>query len=195
MSNIRAAFRQNLERFVALEEAEFEHFYQCFKPHQVRKGTILLNEGQHCKQVYFLGTGCMKYFYLVDGIERIGQFFFEGTWVSDLYSFLSQTPSKMNLSTIEDSHLLSITHPQLQQCYEDIPKLERFGRLLIEYTFISSQQRSASFLTQTPTEKYLQLVRTRPKVIQRIPQYMIAAYLGIKPESLSRIRKKIAQKS
>ena len=156
----------------------------------LKKGEVLFREGQRCDYLYFVVEGLLKYFYLVDGEERIGQFFFENAWATDLYSFLSREGSKMNMGAIETSTLLAFSRAAIQQLYKDIPKLERFGRLMVEHTFVSSQQRSASFLTLSHAERYELIVRTRPKVIARVPQYMIAAYLGIKPESLSRIRKK-----
>lgn len=187
---MEAAFRASVARFVRLEEVEFQHFYQQMTVVTLQKGEQLFREGRRCDYAYFVVEGLLKYYYMVDGEERIGQFFFENAWTGDLFSFISRQPSKMNMSAIEDSTLLAISYDKMQQLYKDLPKIERFGRLLVEHTFVSSQQRSASFLTLSPTERYDLIECTRPKVIARVPQYMIAAYLGIKPESLSRIRKK-----
>ena len=191
---MKEIFEKNISNFVALTTDELERFFNSLSTEKIKKGNHLLSEGEQCRNVYFIVEGCMKYYYLIDGEEKIGQFFFEGAWISDLFSFLTRQPSVMNISAIEHSELLSLSYEQMQLLYIEIPKLERFGRLLIEQTFIASQRRSASFLTKSPTEKYQHLINTRPKVINRVPQYMIASYLGIKPESLSRIRKKLAEK-
>ena len=183
----------NLNKFVTLDQGEFDHFYSSLVLKELKKGEHLFYAGNICRDVYFIVNGCLMYYYSVNGEQKIGQFFFEGTWIGDLYSFLSKNPSKMNVSAIEPSSLLALSYENMQKLYVEIPKLERFGRLLIEQTFIHSQQRSASFLTKSPTEKYLTLVKSRPKVVSRVPQYMIASFLGIKPESLSRIRKKLAK--
>lgn len=187
---IEANLRTQMARFVRLTDDEFQHIYQAAKVVQISKGEVLFREGERCDYLYFVGEGLLKYFYMVDGEERIGQFFFENAWAVDLYSFLSREVSKMNMGAIENSTLLAWSYDTVQQLYEDCPKFERFGRLMVEHTFVSSQQRSASFLTLSHAERYELIVQTRPKVIARVPQYMIAAYLGIKPESLSRIRKK-----
>lgn len=192
--SIREQLKNSIERFVKLGEEEFEHCFRFFKQIEIKKGAQILTQGDYCNHIYFIIEGCMKYFYVTDGEERIGQFFFENGWFTDLYSFLDRAPSKMNLGAIENSKLLSLHYDDLQTIYREVPKMERFGRLQTEYTFVNSQQRSASFLTQSPAENYQHLVNTRPKVVSRVPQYMIASYLGIQPKSLSRIRKKIAKK-
>ena len=186
-------FKAHIAQFVSLDDDEFDRFYETLTPFQVKRKEILVQAGEVANYAYFLVEGCMRYYYVTNGEEQIGQFFFEGAWAGALFSFLSREPSRMYFDAIEDSVLLGLNNDRIQRTYTEIPKLERFGRMLVEKTFISSQQRSASFLTQSPTEKYQHLVATRPKVVARIPQYMIASYLGIKPESLSRIRKKIAR--
>lgn len=187
---MEAIFRTHLAHFVRLTEEEFQQMYQLAKVIHIPKGEVLFREGQRSDHLYFVVEGLLKYFYMVDGEERIGQFFFENAWAGDLYSFLSREASKMSIGAIENSTLLAWSYDTMQQLYDANHKFERFGRLMVEHIFVSSQQRSASFLTLSHAERYELIVKTRPKVIARVPQYMIAAYLGIKPESLSRIRKK-----
>ncbi len=184
--------KTSLERLLPLSREEFIAFAMLLTERRLVKREPLLRAGEVCNQIAFVNQGCLRYYYLKDGNEFNGQFFFEGAWVGDYQSFLTGQPSIQYIDALEDANLLVISRADLQRLYTEQPRFERFGRLLAENVVVGSQRRTASLLFDTPEERYLKLITERPKVVERIPLHHIASYLGIKPESLSRIRKRLA---
>ena len=184
--------KENLSQFVDLTPSEFEKITQQFVYKSLKKKEVLLQEGEVCRNAYFISRGCLRYFFNLEGEDKTGQFFFEGAWYTDFESYITGQPSSENIQALEASELLLLSRKSLLQLFDEIPKLERFGRLIAENAFLGVKARNNSFLNQTPEERYQTLLRESPKVISRIPQHYIASYLGIKPESLSRIRKRMA---
>ncbi len=180
-----------LSQFISLNKAEQDFFVSKLIVQECNKKELILQEGQICKYAYFINYGCIRYYYNVDGQENTAQFFFENGWYTDYDSFLTGKPTNQNIETLEKTQLLLLAAKDLQQLYIDIPKFERFGRLMAENAFLGIRQRSEILENQTAEERYLTLMKERPKVFERIPQHYIASYLGIKPPSLSRIRKRI----
>lgn len=185
--------QDKIRQVVALDESELAQFVGRFQKKELAKDDYYCQEGQVMKSVAFVGQGILRYFYIKDGEEKTGQFFFEQGWVADYYSFLTQSPSNMFIQAIEDAVLYTLSYEDMQSLYVEVPKTEKFGRVMAEQLFIGTQRRNRSLLSDSPAERYMELVRDRPKVIENIPLYMIASYLGIQPESLSRIRKRISQ--
>ena len=183
-----AALRTLLQALIPLTEADYAAFATALQPLTLAKKQFLLREGEVCRQVAFVERGGLRYFYTVEGEERTGQFFFEGSWYADYDSFLDQKPARQSIEAIEPTRLWLLARADLYRLYEERPVFERFGRLMAEQAYRGSKARSAGLLNQTPTERYEQLVRERPELVQRVSQRLIATYLGIKPESLSRIR-------
>lgn len=182
---------KRLSQFITLEKSEQDHFVSKLQVKEYNKKELVLQEGQVCKYAYFINTGCLRYYYNVEGQENTAQFFFENGWYTDYDSFLTGKPTKQNIETLEKTQLLLISAKDLHQFYIDMPKFERFGRLMAESAFLGIRQRSEMLENQTAEERYLTLMKDRPKVFERIPQHYIASYLGIKPPSLSRIRKRL----
>jgi CRP/FNR family transcriptional regulator, anaerobic regulatory protein len=182
---------KHISRFVSLDPSEQDYFTSKLQVKHLNKKELLLQEGQVCRNSYFINEGCMRYFYNVDGQENTGQFFFENGWYADYESYLTGKPSKQNIETLEKTELLVLSKVDLEHLFIEIPKFERFGRLMAEYAFLGLSRRTEILLNETPEERYQSLIKERPKVFQRIPQHYIASYLGIKPQSLSRIRKRI----
>jgi CRP/FNR family transcriptional regulator, anaerobic regulatory protein len=182
---------KRLAQFITLDKSEQDYFVSKLQVKEYKRKELVLQEGQICKYAYFINYGCLRYYYNVEGQENTAQFFFENGWYADYESFLSSKPTKQNIETLEKSELLLLSAKDLQQLYVDIPKFERFGRLMAENAFLGIRQRSEMLENQTAEERYLTLMKERPKVFERIPQHYIASYLGIKPPSLSRIRKRI----
>jgi CRP/FNR family transcriptional regulator, anaerobic regulatory protein len=182
----------SLVGLLPLTPEEFIHFVTLLTPRRLSKHEHYLQAGEVCTHIAFINQGSMRYYYLKDGNEFNGQFFFEGSWIGEYQSFLTGQPSLQYFDALENVELLVMHHRDLQKLYADLPKFERFGRALAENVVIGSQHRTASLLFDTPEERYLKLISDRPKVVERIPLYHIASYLGIKPESLSRIRKRLA---
>lgn len=184
--------KTSLERLLPLSRDEFITFASLLTQRRLAKHEPFLRAGDVCTHIAFISRGCLRYYYLKEGSEFNGQFFFEGAWVGDYHSFLTGQPSVQYIDALEEAELLIMSRADLLALYDQQPRFERFGRLLAENVVIGSQRRTASLLFDTPEERYLKLITERPKVIERIPLHHIASYLGIKPESLSRIRKRLA---
>lgn len=183
---------KRLAQFISLDKREQDVFISKILVRSYKKKELVLQEGEICRYAYFINTGCLRYYYNVDGQENTAQFFFENGWYTDYHSFLTGKPTLQNIETLEETELLLLSAKDLQQFYIDMPKFERFGRLMAENAFLGIRQRSEMLENMTAKERYLALMKERPKVFERIPQHYIASYLGIKPPSLSRIRKEIA---
>lgn len=158
------------------------------------KGSILLKEGEISMEAYFVLEGCVRQYFLIEGEEKTNNFFSEEQWVISVNSMTNNRPSKHFLECCEDSILVVGNREKEEALYKQFPKLETISRKVMEKVFAEQQELSGSYFTDSPEERYLKLIQTRPELIQRIPQYMIASYIGVKPESLSRIRKRLAQK-
>ena len=154
-----------------------------------------MQEGDVCKYMAFVEAGLLRS-YNVDekGIEHMIQFAWEGWWIADTYSFLSGEPAAYNIDAIEDAELLLITLPHFEAMLEKVPTMERYFRILFQKNIISKERRLINSITYTAEEKYRRLTEDRPELVQRIPQNLVASYLGITPETLSRIRKALSQK-
>lgn len=182
---------QQLSRIVTLNEQEWHAFEKKLTSKRLKRKEFLWLEGDTCRAVYFIHTGCLRYFYNVDGEERTGQFFFENSWYTDYESFLSEQPSNLNVQALEISELWVLSRSALYELYEEYPKMERFGRIMAEQAYLGARKSNLSLRAESPEERYLKLIQERPKVIERVALQYIASYLGIQPESLSRIRKRL----
>jgi CRP-like cAMP-binding protein len=178
-----------------LEKQESDFFQTLITRKTLKKKQILLRSGDSCTSIYFINSGCLRYFYLVDGEEKTAQFFFENGWYTDYESFLSGDPTENFVDAIEDSELLCLEKTELQTLYSTVPKFERFGRIMAENAYLGIRYRTKTLTNLNAEQRYLKLISDRPKVFERIPQYYIASYLNIKPQSLSRIRKRLSEKS
>lgn len=158
------------------------------------KGTILLREGEISSEAYFVLDGCVRQYFLVDGEEKTNNFFMEEQWVISMQSMTYSAPSKHFLACVDECTLVVGNREKEELLYSQFPKLATISRKVMEKVFAEQQELSGSYFTDTPEERYLNLMQTRPELLQRIPQYIIASYIGVKPESLSRIRKRLALK-
>jgi CRP-like cAMP-binding protein len=177
---------------VTLNAAEFDVCKTFFIPKKIRKKQTLLLEGDICTYNAFIEKGILRS-YTIDekGHEHIVQFAFEGWWITDLSSFLMGEHSTYTIEAIEDSELLLLTAAAREDLMNALPAFERYQRLLLENAYIALQARVNSALTATAEEKYIKLTTSYPDIVARVPQHMIASYLGLTPETLSRVRKQI----
>lgn len=183
-----------LSRHIQLTDEEKELLWQAVTLRKYRKRQYVLQAGDVCRQENFVVSGCLRAYYIDDaGTEHIIMFAVEDWWTSDLLSFLTQTPSKLNIDALEDSEVLQIEHSALEALYLKIPKLERFFRIMMQNAYIAQQQRILFNISKTAKERYLYFIEKYPKLEQRLPQHQIAAYLGITPEFLSQIRKQLSE--
>ena len=158
------------------------------------KDQYIVQQGDICKTECFILSGCTKNFYVDDeGQEHIVMFAIEDWWTSDMGSFITQTPADYNIQCIENTELFQISYDIIEELYIEIPKLERFFRKIIERALVASQKRIVSNFSLTAKERYLLFKETYPKIEQRVPQYMIASYLGITKEFLSKIKSQLIQ--
>lgn len=165
-----------------------------FHKKELNKGEYLLETGNVCRHVFFIEVGLVRYYINDDGVEQTTYFNKENDFVCDNISFLTQIPSLVNIQALEDSTIWMISHEGMQRFYKEVSTGERFGRLAIEQVFVSLASQIGALYSNTSEERYHQFIINYPDVAQRIPQYYIASYIGIKPQSLSRIRKRISAK-
>lgn len=158
------------------------------------KGRLLLREGQVAVDSYHLVEGCVRKYYLMDGEERTTAFFTEGQSIASMTSYINQTPADHYLECVEDCTMLVLNYHQEKRLLQQHPRLESIFRVATEQEYGKNQALLAHYITKSPEERYLHLLETRPELIHRVPQYHLASYLGVKPESLSRIRKRLAKR-
>ena len=178
---------------VQLTEEEETLCRSFFIPKKLRKKQYLLQEGDIAKYGAFVEKGILRS-YTIDekGNEHIMQFAFEGWWIADQYSLLTGEPAVYTIDALEDSELLLLTRQAQDEMMERIPKLEKYFRILLQNSVIASQRRLIGSLSKSAEARYNDLVQSCPSIPQRVPQHMMASYLGITPETLSRIRKQLS---
>ncbi len=187
---------ENIERRnVRLSETETAIVKSLFIHRHFRKHQYLLQEGQISTNEYFINRGLTRT-YRVDeqGYEHILQFSPEEWWAGDLASFFDGTPSLYNVDCIEPTDVLGITKQDLETLFEEVPKMNVYFRVLYERSIVSYNNRLTSTMTKSASERYYEFVERYPQVEQRVPNHQIASFLGITPQSLSRIRKRSMQK-
>ncbi|WP_417237113.1 Crp/Fnr family transcriptional regulator [Bizionia paragorgiae] len=183
-----------ISRYLELTNEEALAFAECIPIKSFKKGDILLREGQVCRDSYFVIEGCVRKYYIIDGDERTTAFYVEDESIASLQSYTNKTPANHYFECVEDCRLAVLNYEKEQELFKRVPKYEALCRMSMEDDFGEQQEALAKFITSSPEERYKNLLETRPDLIQRVPQYHLASYLGVKPESLSRIRKRIAKK-
>ena len=185
-----------IAKYVNLTNAEEDFLTSRLTSRKYLKGQYILNQGDISKMQCFIISGCTKMFYLDDnGQEHIIMFSIEDWWTSDLGSFISQTPSDFNVQCLENTEIIEFSYDNIEEIFLEIPKLERFFRKVIEKAFVASQKRIIRNFSLTAKERYVIFRNNYQKIEQRIPQYMIASYLGITKEFLSKIKKQLILES
>ncbi len=182
---------QNIKSLVSLNTAEEKAFLQILEVNKFKKKDFVLQEGQICNKITFVNYGCMRLFYNIEGVENTIQFFFGDSWYTDYASFLTGQPTIENIQALENSEVVQVKKEDLYQLYDVMPIFDRVGRIFAERAYLSVSQLNQMKTNEEPEIRYLNLLKTRPELVQQIPQHYIASYLGIKPETLSRIRKRI----
>lgn len=183
-----------ISKYISLDESEKQALIDLDIFHSVKKGTVLLKEGQKSNDGYFVLEGCIRTFYIKDGEEKATAFYTEMEGHTP-NCVITKHPSEYYVSTSEDC-ILTISNPDIEaEIFEKFPKFETLCRVLSEELLAKQQINFDDFKTSTPEQRYLNLVEKRPDLIQRVPQHQLASYLGIKPQSLSRLRARVAEKS
>jgi CRP-like cAMP-binding protein len=185
-------FFDYIKQYVELTSEEQSLLLSKIKTRKYLKGQFVIQNGDVCRHENFVLSGCLKTFYIDnEGQEHIVMFAIENWWTADLGSFITQTPADLNIQCLENSELVQIHYDDLQQLYLKIPKLERFFRIIIQKAFVAAQKRVINNFSLPASDRYLQFRDQYPKIEQRVPQYMIASYLGITKEFLSKIRSQL----
>ncbi len=185
--------QKKIAESIHLTEEEFEYAKTLFIPKKLRRKRFLLQDGDTCIYTTFVENGLLRSFTIDEkGNEHILQFGMQGWWVADLYSFLTGEPSEYNIEALEDSELLLITKPSWDLLLKEVPAFERYFRILIQNNLIATQRRLMGTMSTTAEERYNNLLQHIPDIAQRVPQHMIASYIGVTRETLSRLRSQIA---
>lgn len=182
----------NLRKSIQLTEREETLIANNFHTVVLHKKEFLLSPGQVSQHMRFIAKGCLRAFYMDESAkEHVVQFGVEGWWVNDLYSYLTQTPAKQFVQALEPSTVLQIHRDALNRLYEEVPAMERFYREKFERAYVSLQDRTLNAMSKTAEERYIEFRSRYRGIEQRVPQYMVASYLGITPEFLSSLRKNL----
>lgn len=176
-----------------LNKEEWTVAMPLFRSKQLRKGECFVKEGEVTNELGFIESGLLRLFYRQDGQEKNMIFFKESTLAGDFFSFLTRSPSIRPIEALEDTRLYCIQFQDLQRLYQ-MPKWEHIGRRLSEWAYIFAVQRANRLLHDDFETRYLTLLQEQPDLIRRVPQFMIASYLDMTPETLSRIKKRISEK-
>lgn len=184
-------FKSHLKKFIEIDENEFREIMGFVEIIKVKKKQNLLLEGQICKSHFFVLKGCLRKFFINEkGTEQTTEFAIETWWLTDHLAFEKQLPSEFYIQAVENSEVLVIHQPNQDKLLEQFPKLERYFRFVYQRAFAASQMRIKYLYSFSKEEFYHQLVQKYPAFVQRIPQYLIASFLGFTPEYLSEIRAK-----
>jgi CRP-like cAMP-binding protein len=184
---------QNFNTKVPLTEEEQELIKNYLTVKKIRKRQYLLQEGDVCKCVAFVEKGALRLYRInEDGSEHIVAFALEGSFITDLYSFLTNEPSMYNIDAIEDSELVLITKGPSDELRRRSSKYQEFIFQITSDAYIQLEKRITSTISLSIEERYKELIANNPDIIQRVPQHMIASYMGLNPETLSRVRRRIS---
>ena len=178
-----------ISRHIDLSDKEKSILVEHVKVRDYLKGQFIVQQGDVCKYESYVISGCAKTFFIdQEGNEHVVMFAIENWWTADLGSFITQQPADYNVQCLEKTKVAQFSHTSLEQLYAQIPKLERFFRIIIQNAFVASQKRIVRNLSLTAKERYLIFREQYPDIQQRVPQYLIASYLGITKQFLSKIR-------
>jgi len=180
---------KHFNKYVTISEEDFEICKSLFRYKKFRKHQYILQNGEILRNETFIISGCTRTYEVDDnGQEHIIQFGLETWWVGDLHSFLTNSPSRYNIDCLQDTEVLQIPRVEMEELYEKVPKLERFFRILIQKAYVAAMDRIYSNLSKPAPQRYDEFIEKYPEIEQRVPNHQIASFLGITPQSLSRIR-------
>ncbi|TVQ18074.1 MAG: Crp/Fnr family transcriptional regulator [Bacteroidetes bacterium] len=180
-----------IKDYIALDDKEIQLIESLFVKEEYGRNEVILQEGEVCRKFFFVAKGILRLAKNVNGIDRTFVFRTEGSFGSIMESFCTRFPSPNSINTTERCILYTITYDNLQVFYTTIREGERFGRLLIEEVFMEVSEHLVAMHSLSPEQRYTMLTISEPTMLERIPQYMIASYLGITPQALCRIKKKM----
>jgi CRP-like cAMP-binding protein len=190
LSSLKAYYKQLVP---TMTEESWQVVARIATIRKVKKGEYLVREGEVCDHVSFINYGLVRMFHIVDGREKIIAFTNEFNYASEYQSFLTRKPANSFLQAMEATEVVDISFAHLQMLYREVPEANQLGRLIAENLFLMMCDMSRAEIHNSITGRYQQLVEDMPWLPQRVPQYMIASYLGITPEAFSRIKAKASK--
>jgi len=180
--------RQHIAKTASLTEEEFEHFFSYFKPESFKKGEIIINEGDDVEKEYFVLSGCLKAFFMNDNIKmHILQFTMPTWWTSDYAALYNKTKATITIDCISDAEVLSITNEAREKLCSELHQAEYFFRWRTNKGYVAAQKRLLSFMNNDAKTRYEELLALYPALYNMVPKHLIAAYLGVSRETLSRL--------
>lgn len=180
---------QNIARHITLTEEEKNFFTSLLYSKSIKRKTLHFKEGDVCKDTTFVVSGCMRG-YMIDknGFEHVLSFAPSNWWIADMHSFISQQPGHITIEALADTEVLMLSKTDQEILYQQVPKFERFFRIIVEKSLVSNQQRLIDNFSLTAEERYHNFCKRYPGLIESVPQKQIASYIGITPEFLSKLR-------
>ncbi|HRE78644.1 MAG TPA: Crp/Fnr family transcriptional regulator [Flavobacterium sp.] len=186
---------ENISKHISLTLEEEQLFLSKIEVHHFKAKTILHNAGEICKHSYFVNSGLLRSFNINDNIvEHVLHFACEGWWIGDMYSLLSQKPGNLFIEVLEDSEVVLLSKENQEQLYFEIPKLERFFRILTENSLVAHQERLMDNLSLSAEDRFEKFCKKYPTLIQKVPQKQIASYIGVTPEFFSKMKSRMLKK-
>lgn len=190
-----AQILDNITKIVLLTDEEKALILSKIEVQHYKAKTILLQAGAICKHSYFVNSGILRSFTINDNIvEHVLHFACEGWWIGDMYSLLSQKPGNLFVEVIEDAEVVLLSKENQELLYHEIPKLERFFRILTENSLVAHQERLMDNLSLSAEERFEKFCSKYPTLIQHVPQKQIASYIGVTPEFFSKMKAKMLRK-
>ena len=184
-------FITHIRRYVELSDEEVLKLEPFLQPMDLKRRETLLNEGEVCRYNYFVEKGCLRMFFNNDKmVEQTTQFAIENWWLSDYFSFARQSPSEYAIQAIEKSEIVAVDFHLQDDLFVEVPQMERYFRIMMQRALSASQLRVKMIYQLSKEEMYRHFISSYPQFFQRVPQYMIASYLGLTPEYMSELRKK-----
>ena len=181
----------HLNKYIPLKIRDFEGIISYFKPQKVGKREIVLTSGQYCQHLYFVETGCLQqYFTTEKGMERTVQFAIENWWMTDFLAYQNKTRTGFYIQAVENTQLLAISYQDRERLLAEFPILERYFRMVYQIAYGSSLMKMKYLFNYSKEELYFHFTHHFPEFAQRVPQYLIASFLGLTPEYVSEIRAK-----
>lgn len=195
LSPAQETLTAHIRKLVDLSEEQMKLVLDAFAERKIKVRQYILQAGDVCSQETFVVSGCLRACYPDEkGEDHVVQFALAEWWISDFYSLQNGTPARYNIDALEDSLLMQVEKKKLDQLLIDVPVMNTFFRIKMEKAFISLQERVLARMSKTVEERYLEFAKRYPVILQHVPQHQVASYLGMSPESLSRIRKNLAGK-
>lgn len=185
---------QHIEQYIKLEEFEKDSIYNLVNKSCFKRNETFFTEGKISREIYFVAKGCVRLFYLNEGNDKTAFFYTEGQFICAGESFTYAVPAKENYQAIEDTELYILSKDNIGRLMEISPRLEVIARIATENELIVCQNIIASFVTKSAEERYIELLANNGELFHRVPQQYIASFLGVSPETLSRIKRRVLEK-